>query len=162
LINIQILSKSYFLNCFNLIKNETGDLELFKNIGWSYSQFEKQFLLDCNLAIGLFENKNLVSFIVGNLITIENITEYEILIIYVNKQKRRLGYASQLLENMEIILKLRQLKKIYLEVAANNKIAMSLYEDKGYLKTGIRKKYYKIKDKKIDAFLFEKNINDKI
>ena len=108
-----------------------------------------------------FDNK-LKGFVIGDIINIDNIIEYEILLIYIDNEKRNLGYASKLLSTIYSGLNHRNLKKIYLEVASNNYKAIKLYTKNGYKKTGTRKKYYNFTNKKIDAILYEKTINDTI
>ena len=113
-----------------------------------------------NLGYGLFEKDTLQGFVIGQLIRVEKILEYEILLIYIKENKRKLGYASKLLNEIPTLLQKKNLKKIYLEVASNNFRAINLYKKNNYKKKGIRKKYYSIANKKIDAFFFEKNLNE--
>ena len=59
----------------------------------------------------------------------------------------------------EVLLK-SNCKKVFLEVASNNLIALHLYKKVGFKNFGIRKNYYKIlKDKKVDAILMKKVVN---
>ena len=134
------------------------DLKYFKRLGWNFNQFKSQILKEINYGLGLFNGHTLEGFLLGDLITIEKTTEYEILLIYVNKKKRNLGYATKLLNNIQITLKKKNLKKIFLEVATNNYQAIKLYEKNKFEKNGIRKNYYLMDNNKIDAFFFEKII----
>ena len=53
------------------------------------------------------------------------------------------------------------MKKIHLEVVTNNFKAIKLYQKNRYKKTETRNHYYVLENKKIDAYYFEKVINDK-
>ena len=160
MLDILKLSPKDCLDCYNLFSNHSKDLTYFKNLGWNFHQFKKQFLKKTNFGIGFYNHKIIEGFIFGDLINIKNILEYEIFLIYVNHNKRKLGYGTKLLKEISLILKEKKIKKIYLEVAENNLEAIKLYIKNGYKNTGIRKKYYKIKNCSVDAYLFEKNIND--
>lgn len=148
------------VNCFNLINNNVYDSEYFKKLGWSENQYRLQFLKKINLGLGLFKNNKLQGFILGDLINIEKEIEYEILLIYVNKDNRKLGYASMLLNEIPVYFREKILNKIYLEVASSNLSALNLYKKNEFQKTGYRKEYYLINDKRIDAYFFEKKINE--
>ena len=160
--NINKLLPVNFSHCFDLMKLNQDDLKYFKFLGWNSKQFEKQFFKDNFYGLGLFFDNKLKGFVIGDIINIDNIIEYEILLIYIDNEKRNLGYASKLLSNIYSGLNHRNLKKIYLEVASNNYKAIKLYTKNGYNKTGTRKKYYNFTNKKIDALLYEKTINDTI
>ncbi len=129
------------------MKLNQNDLKYFKFLGWNKEQFEKQFFKDNFYGLGLF---------------FDNKLKGEILLIYIDNEKRNLGYASKLLSNIYLGLNHRNLKKIYLEVASNNYKAIKLYTKNGYKKKGTRKKYYNFTNEKIDALLYEKTINDTI
>ena len=93
---------------------------------------------------------------IGDLITIEKKLEYEILLLYVSIHKRKLGYATKLLENIPLALRKEQLKKIYLEVVADNFEAIQLFKKNRYKQTGTRNNYYMLKKIKIDAFFLKR------
>ena len=160
MIKIHKLSLQDYPSCYNLLQNNLIELEYFKDLGWTYSQFENQFSKKINFSLGLFKNNILRAFIFGDLIYVENTLEYEIHLIYVANKDRKLGFASKLLENVKLTLKKNNLKKIYLEVAVDNLEAMRLYKKHNFIKTGMRKKYYNKNKQKIDAYFFEKKIDD--
>ena len=147
-------------NCDDLINTNKLDLKYFKRLGWNPNQFKLQILKEINYGLGLFNGHTLEGFLLGDLITIEKTTEYEILLIYVNKKKRNLGYATKLLNNIQKTLKKKNLKKIFLEVATNNCQAIKLYQKNKFKKNGIRKNYYLMNNNKIDALFFEKIIDE--
>ena len=155
MIKIHKLKPSDYKSCYKLLQNDKDESYYFKNLGWTTEQFKNEFSKASFSGHGIFENKILVGFIIGNIITIKNLIEYEILLIYIDKEKRKIGYASKLLEEIELLFN-KKLQKIYLEVAHNNTKAIKLYIKRGFNKSGIRNKYYSINNNKLDALLFEK------
>lgn len=82
--------------------------------------------------------------------------EAEIITIGVNPDHRRAGIAAAMLKIMENELKKSAVKKIFLEVAEDNRPARRLYENNGYVQIATRPKYY---DGKTAAIIMEKIIN---
>lgn len=80
--------------------------------------------------------------------------EAEIITIGVNPDARRTGIANAMLGIVFGDLKKRVVKHIFLEVAVDNKPAIALYEQNGFVRVGVRPKYYD----GIDAIMMEKNI----
>jgi len=160
LLKIKKISFNHASNCDDLLNTSTLDLKYFNKLGWNLNQFKLQLVKEINCGLGIFNGHDLEGFLLGDLITIEKTTEYEILLIYVNSQKRKLGYASKLLENIQLILKKNNLKKIFLEVASNNYQAIKLYKKNKFNKIGIRKNYYLVENNRIDGFFFEKIIDE--
>ena len=78
--------------------------------------------------------------------------EAEIITIGVHPDARRGGIAAAMLTLVENDVKTRGGKKIFLEVAENNVPARALYEHNGYVRVGVRPKYYN----GVDAILMEK------
>ena len=149
-----------FASCYDLLFSDKENFRYFRELGWSYDQFKKQLIKDINFAMGLFEEKTLNAFIIGNLIDIDDVLEYEILLIYVNKKTRNIGYATKLLKYIELTFD-KKFSKIYLEVAENNQKAIKLYTKYDYKKIGIRKNYYKFGKIFTNAIVFQKIINKK-
>ena len=70
------------------------------------------------------------------------------------------GIGFLILNELDEVLLKYNCKKVFLEVASNNLIALHLYKKVGFRNFGIRKNYYKIlKDKKVDAILMKKVVN---
>ena len=134
----------------NLILNEGKNYENFFNMGWSSNQIINQLNKDTNLSFGAFYNESLVSFIIGNLFNIEKISEYEILLLYVSKNFRKKGIGTQLINKIK--KNNCRLKKIYLEVSKNNSEGIAFYKTMKFKTAYIRKNYFLIDNKKIDAF----------
>ena len=150
------------MQCYELLNNKNDDLDYFKNLGWTINQFQTQLSKVNNYALGLYFKNYLEGYIIGDLVISNNTIEYEVLIIYVNILKRNKGYASELLDSIPLVIKEKKLDKIYLEVASNNEKAIKLYEKNQYKRVGIRKQYYLLKHKRIDGYIFEKKINEKL
>ncbi len=80
--------------------------------------------------------------------------EAEIITIGVNPEMRRNGIASAMISIIEKNIKNQGVKKIFLEVSANNIPAQKLYENLGFLVVGNRPKYYN----GVDAILMSKEL----
>jgi ribosomal-protein-alanine N-acetyltransferase len=106
--------------------------ECFPNKKWSAADFWN--LQKSGADIIAFEN----SFIAWRRV----LDEAEIISIGVRPSLRRSGAATALLSLMEGDLLRRGVKKIFLEVAADNAPAIGLYEKNGFARIGVRPKYY--------------------
>ena len=153
---IKKLQKIDLKSCLNLVHNEKDNFSDLKFIGWSKKQITSQFSKSIDYSLGIYKDNNLISFMLGDLISIEKDAEYEILVLYVKKSERREGFASKLLKYIEKQKKNLNLKKIYLEVSKNNNNAIYLYKKNKYNLINIRKNYYLIKNKKIDSLCYAK------
>ena len=127
---INKLQTNNIKSCIGLINSEIDDKSFFKALGRSKNQIISQFNKNVNLSFGCFHNKKLVSFLVGNLIFIEKVSEYEILFIYVKKTYRRKDLVDYLINNIYIQKNKSNLKKIFLEVAENNIPAIEVCKKK--------------------------------
>ena len=158
MINIYKLGKESSEECFQLINYDIKDKNYFKSLGWSKNQFILQFDKNSSYSVGLYDKSKLVSFVIGELFFVEKVSEYEILLIYVNKKYRNRGLASSLINNIFIQSSNLKLKKIFLEVAENNIPAIKMYEKNKFTLFNKRKNYYKIGDNKINALCYLKLI----
>ncbi len=138
----------------NLISFEGKYYDDFLSMGWSKNQIINQINKKTNLSFGAFFNENLVSFILGDLFNIEKISEYEILLIYVCKDFRKKGLGTKLLKKIEE--NNTRLKKIYLEVSKKNSEGILFYKKMNFIEMNVRKKYFFIKNKNIDALVMVK------
>ena len=76
--------------------------------------------------------------------------------IAVHPDFRRNGIAKKLLDTVKDICSKHKINKICLEVNENNKSAIALYENYGFLTDGVRKKYYENKfDAKLMTYLIK-------
>ena len=91
------------------------------------------------------ENDEIIGF-AGIIVTPIDV---EITNIVTKKSKRKKGIGKELLEKIIEIAKQTEMEKISLEVNEENKVAIHLYENNGFEKIGIRKKYYNGKNNAI-------------
>ena len=138
----------------NFISYEGKHYDDFLSMGWSTNQIINQINKKTNFSFGAFNNKTLVSFILGDLFNIEKISEYEILLIYVSKDFRKKGLGTKLLNKIEE--NNTRLKKIYLEVSKNNSGGISFYTKMKFISMHTRKNYFFINNKHIDALAMVK------
>ena len=158
MLQVKKLLSEKFSTCYDLIATNRNDKIYFENLGWKLNQFKMQLLKENNFSLALFNDDLMISFVIGDIISIEKIIEYEILLIYVKFNYRQLGYASKLLNEIPLALNQNHLKKIYLEVSLDNFKAISLYKNNSFVQTGTRKNYYQFANKKFDALIFQKKI----
>ena len=111
MIKIKKLKQIDLKTCLNLVHNEKDNFSDLKFIGWSKKQITSQFSKSIDYSLGIYKDNNLISFMLGDLISIEKDAEYEILLLYVKKSERREGFASKLLKYIEKQKKKLKLKK---------------------------------------------------
>lgn len=90
----------------------------------------------------------------GFIVYRATVDEAELITIGVAPDARRTGIAAAMLGIMEGDLKRRGVKKVFLEVAADNTAAKNLYDQNGYIQIGRRPKYYD----GVDAILMAKDL----
>lgn len=73
----------------------------------------------------------------------------------VSPQYRRMGVAKRLMRGSFDVLRERGFRKVGLEVRVSNTPAQSLYEDLGFVLTGVDEGYYEDGE---DAYLMEKSL----
>ena len=83
------------------------------------------------------------------------LNEMQLNYIVTKKEKRNLGIASQILDNLISFANNKNIEYITLEVNEKNTNAIKLYEKFGFKQIGFRKKYYNNTD---NAILMQKNI----
>ena len=85
--------------------------------------------------------------------------EAELLTIAVDPDRRRQGVGQELLAKFESDALRRSARRVFLEVAASNAAACSLYGKAGYARIGVRRGYYLQEDgTREDAILMEKRL----
>ncbi len=75
----------------------------------------------------------------------------------VDPEHRRKGIGGKLLNRMLEKMKEKGVEEVFLEVRPSNKIALKLYETRGFERIGIRKRYYRNGE---DAILMKKVLKD--
>lgn len=87
----------------------------------------------------LREPRMLAGFILGQIAA----DEAEILSIGVAPEWQRRGIARSMVEGLVRAARRAEVKRLFLEVAADNEPAIGLYESMGFKPVGARKDYYK-------------------
>lgn len=83
----------------------------------------------------------------------------EILRIGVDKDSQGQGIAKQLLNNVVDFLTKLSVEKLLLEVRADNRLAIGLYQSFGFLQIHCRKKYYRLQNGlTVDALILQKEL----
>ena len=100
-------------------------------------------IADCN-TIGLTAmlNNEIAGFAIARVGIERNIIFGHILTIDVAPAHRRKGIAQTILQEIEAILRERDIEECRLEVRENNLAALNLYKKLGYTKIGRLEKYY--------------------
>ncbi len=105
---------------------------------WSTQMIADMFLSDNFIGIVAEE----LGVLCGYVAVKYCLDEAEINIVSVKKEFQRKGVATNLLKEMEDILKNLNVKKVFLEVRRSNLKAQALYEKLGFKYMGVRKNYY--------------------
>jgi len=85
------------------------------------------------------EPKALVGFVIGQIAA----DEAEILSVGVAPQWQRRGIARHMIEGLVRAAQRAEVRRLYLEVAADNTPALKLYKGLGFVAAGRRKAYYR-------------------
>ena len=109
----------------------------------SKEDFEK-YLNENTIKIWEISNKKIIGFVIFYHVK----DEIEIIKIGIIKSCQRKNYGSLIINKIK---KLYDIRKIFLEVSIENTQAINFYLKNGFKKIGIRKAYYRVKKKRIDA-----------
>ena len=109
--------------------------ELFPAQKWNHRDFAYFLTHTCRYCWGVFNNDELVSFILGLLV----VGELDVVSIGTARAVQRVGHARLLLRSA---MQHPGIKRIFLEVRENNLAAIRLYQTLGFEQLGVRKKYY--------------------
>jgi len=74
--------------------------------------------------------------------------------VAVSAKYRRQGMGRALMEELEAVARKRNAQRILLEVRPSNHAALSMYRERGFMSTGLRKQYYS--DNGEDALIMTK------
>jgi ribosomal-protein-alanine N-acetyltransferase len=119
------------------IENQCFDQEAFTKRQLAY------LLTDYN-SVGLVaKTDNAIAGFIISQVEIENDTTFGHLItLNVATSYRRKGVGTQMLREMEKILKEKGINECHLEVREDNHPALKLYQNSGYQKIAVLEKYY--------------------
>ena len=118
---------------------------------WTVQTFKQELENSNTYYIVAKIDNEIVGF--GGVLKILN--ELQLNYIVTKKNKRNLGIASKILDNLICFANTNNIEYITLEVNEKNINAIKLYEKFGFKKIGLRKKYYNNID---NAILMKKNI----
>ena len=115
----------------------------------SIKDFENYFKED-TIKIWKISTQKIIGFVIFYHVK----DEIEIIQIGIMKSCQRKNYGSLIVNKIK---KLKDIKKIFLEVSVENTQAINFYLKNGFKKIGIRKAYYKVNKQRVDALrlLFE-------
>ena len=126
----------------DLLKLTEIDKDIF-NYSASKKDFENYFKED-TIKIWKISTQKIIGFVIFYHIK----DEIEIIQIGIIKSCQRKNYGSLIINKIK---KLKDIRKIFLEVSVNNTQAINFYLKNGFKKIGIRKAYYKVNNQRIDA-----------
>ena len=141
------------INIKQVKKDDLSKLtEIYKDIfdyPTSIKDFENYFKED-TIKIWKISTQKIIGFVIFYHIR----DEIEIIQIGIMKSCQRKNYGSLIVNKIK---KLKDIRKIFLEVSTENTQAINFYLKNGFKKIGIRKAYYKVNKQRIDALrlLFE-------
>jgi ribosomal-protein-alanine N-acetyltransferase len=118
----------------DVLKIEVGSF----TVPWSETLFHNEIQKTGSMSKVARLSERVVGYICVNQI----LDEGHILDIAVHHTFRRLGIAFFMVDQIIADLRVNNCRKIFLEVRASNKIALSMYEKFNFSVLGIRKNYY--------------------
>ena len=142
---------------------------------WRYSESEAPFSLhqlqhyvknashvrqneQLRFMVCLNENDNAIGTIDMFTIDFKNLRA-GVGVLIANKDNRQKGYAQEALSLLEkFASRSLELEQLFCEIQADNEASIQLFEKAGFMKTGTKKNWYKIKSKVIDAYFYQKFI----
>ena len=142
MININQVKKGDLLRLIE-IKKDISDYPVF------IKDFENYFKEE-TIKIWKISTQKIIGFVIFYHVR----DEIEIIKIGIMKSFQRKYYGSLIVNKIK---KLKNIRKIFLEVSVENTQAINFYLKNGFKKIGLRKAYYKVNKQRIDALrlLFE-------
>lgn len=135
--------------CWDDVGSVFGILSSEKNGAWTYEQLEHSLRLE-NVLCYVAKNDDKV---LGFVLIEETPYDFDILEIVVDQELRGRGIGTMLMKRVLDYAKFTHKEKATLEVASDNKSAISFYEKFGFSQISVRKNYYKNGN---DALIFQK------
>ena len=123
------------------------------NTPWKREHFEAELTKQHSFPFVAWCNGD----VVGYVCLMSLFEEAQILDIAVRPDQRGRGFALALMEFAEAIARQHGAEILALEVRASSTPAITLYERCGFVRTGVRPRYY---DGREDAVLMEKNLKE--
>jgi ribosomal-protein-alanine N-acetyltransferase len=120
-------------------------------VPWNYEHFRSELAARYSWPYVAEHN----GVVIGYVCLMSLFEEAQILNIAVAPEQRGRGVARKLMDQAISVARDKDAEVLALEVRASNVSAITLYERSGFVRTGIRSKYYEGVD---DAVLMEKNL----
>jgi ribosomal-protein-alanine N-acetyltransferase len=86
------------------------------------------------------------------------VDEAEVLDIAVAALHQRHGWGRKLLEEMMVLARRNDMRRVVLEVRASNAAAIGLYKSMGFADIGLRREYYQAENGREDAILMGREL----
>lgn len=122
---------------------------------WSEQSFRELLGMSLHHGLAAVDEAEIAGFLIWR----ELGEEAEILTLVVEVSYRRKGVARQLIEQIAEVSSQSGVRRLFLEVAADNGIARQLYERQGFLPVSVRKCYYRRAAEAVDAIILQKTLN---
>ncbi len=104
-------------------------------------------------------NLDMLGNLAGYLLAMITVDEAEILSIAVSAERQKCGRGDRLLGHFLAYTAAQDIKVVFLEVAADNVSALTLYHRHGFAEFGHRPSYYKRTDGDCDAIMMRRSID---
>jgi len=114
---------------------------------WSRSMFASELAKASSICLGAWEGERLVGYCVNS----RYVDAWHIMNVAVDPDLQRRGVATRLLERLFELTRDDQRRGYTLEVRISNTDAITLYENLGFVRQGIRRAYYT--DNREDALI---------
>lgn len=126
-------------------------LASFNDNAWTFEQLRNTFNLQTTQGLVAFTGNEIVGFVLYQSTGLEA----EVLTFCVHPKAQRQKIGEQLLLQTVASLSAEGTERLFLEVAADNTPAVSLYQKLGFKIMGRRPGYYERGNQRIDALTFE-------
>lgn len=95
---------------------------------------------------------------IGYAVLMPAVDEMELLDIAIDAEHQRRGVGGNLLEELAVLARRANMRRMVLEVRASNEAAVGLYRKSGFTDIGLRRDYYRAKNGREDAILMGRNL----
>lgn len=120
---------------------------------WSAEGF-RSALLEKDTAV-VFAAETAPGRIAGYLVLYHAVDEGEIMTVASDPAARRCGVGQALLGSAMDFARQNGIRKIFLEVRISNEPAISLYEKNGFVRVGVRKRFYSLPEEDAYSYALE-------
>ncbi len=96
--------------------------------------------------------------ILGYAVMMLAVDEAELLDIAIDEAQQRQGWGRKLLEEMLVLARRSDMRRVVLEVRASNTAAINLYRNAGFTDIGLRRDYYPAENGREDAILMGREL----